>query len=203
LPVAIINYGLGNLRSVYNAIQFVGGEAFIAAKPEELRNASHIILPGVGAFGDGIGILNDNGWTGEIVRQASEEGKPFLGICLGMQLLARKGTEHGDFDGLGLIDGTVIKLETGDRTLRVPHIGWNTVKIDRPGKMYEGIESADCYFVHSYVLETTDRNVISGTSHHGHDFVASVEYGNVWGTQFHPEKSQKPGLRILKNFVAA
>ncbi len=201
MSVAIINYELGNLRSVQNAIEFIGGDAFIASSPSELDNASHIILPGVGAFGEGIAILNKHGWSDAIKEQALTKAKPFLGICLGMQLLATSGTEHGFHNGLGLIDGTVNKLEPNDKSIYVPHIGWNLVTTKKHSKMYENIENSDYYFVHSYALEPNDKNIINGTCNHGQDFVASIEAGNIWGAQFHPEKSQKSGLQLLTNFI--
>lgn len=201
MSVAIINYGLGNLRSVYNAIEFIGGTSFIAETPAQLSDASHIILPGVGAFGEGMDNLNKSGWTEEINRQAKEAGKPFLGICLGMQLLASKGTEYGDNNGLGLIAGLVTKHVTGDRNIRIPHIGWNEVEIARPCRMYDGMENDDFYFVHSYVFKPDDEKAVTGYCEHGNRFAASVEQDNIWGAQFHPEKSQKAGLSLLKNFL--
>ncbi len=201
MSVAIINYELGNLRSVQNAIEFIGKEAFIAQSPMDLQNASHIILPGVGAFGEGIDILNKQGWSDAIKEHALNKAKPFLGICLGMQLLAKAGTENGDHSGLGLIDGIVNKLETNDKSIHVPHIGWNHVTAKSGSKMYRESKGADYYFVHSYVLKPTNEDIISGTCHHGQDFVASIESENIWGAQFHPEKSQKAGLQLLTNFL--
>ncbi len=202
MRVAVINYGLGNLKSVVNAVEFLGSEVFIAEKPNGLNDASHVILPGVGAFGEGMQILRDDGWVTEIKRHAVNEQKPFLGICLGMQLLAAKGTEYGDHEGLGLIAGTAEKLTAPNRNVRIPHIGWNPVRAVAGSKTYEGLDGEnDFYFVHSYVLKPEDESVISGLCHHGGDFVASVEKDNIWGTQFHPEKSQKAGLQLLQNFL--
>lgn len=202
MPTAIINYELGNLRSVQNALVFLGDDAFIAETPADLDRSTHIILPGVGAFGDGISILNQRGWTDAVRENALQKKKPFLGICLGMQLLAEKGTEHGEHVGLGLIGGVVKRIVTDDPEIRLPHIGWNSVTASPSKKMYEGIESAqDYYFVHSFVLSPSEVDVVSGTSLHGERFAASIERDNIWGTQFHPEKSQKPGLSLLKNFL--
>lgn len=202
MTIAIINYELGNLRSVENAVRFLGYDAVIAGHPGELEVATHIILPGVGAFGEGIGFLNERGWSDQIRAQA-KSGKPFLGICLGMQLLATTGSEHGDHAGLNLIPGTVRKLEAREPETRVPHIGWNVVRPVNEKKMYAGHETEQTfYFVHSYAFEPGDSGVISGLCNHGADFAASVEQGNIWGTQYHPEKSQKAGLAVLKNFMA-
>lgn len=200
--VGIIHYGLGNLRSVYNAFEYVGASPFIAETPADLKKADYAVLPGVGAFGDGMDYLNDNGWTPEILDYATVQEKPFIGLCLGMQLLASKGTEFGDRDGLGLIDGTVIKLTSPDKNIRVPHVGWNNINVAPGKRMYEGIAAPlDYYFVHSFYLNTNDNSVVSGTCHHGQEFVASVEKDNVWGAQFHPEKSQRVGLGLLSNFL--
>lgn len=200
--VAIIHYGLGNIRSVYNALEHVGASPFVAKTPSDLKEADAAVLPGVGAFGDGMDYLNDNGWTPEILDYATVKQKPFIGLCLGMQLLASKGTEFGDRDGLGLIDGTVIKLTSPDRNIRIPHVGWNNIEAAPGKKMYEGIAAPlDYYFVHSFYLNTNDNSVVSGTCDHGQEFVASVEKDNVWGAQFHPEKSQRAGLGLLANFL--
>ncbi len=200
--VAIIHYGLGNLRSVYNAAEFLGAAPFIAEKPDELAGADYAILPGVGAFGDGMDNLKKGGWIAAISGHAVEKKKPFLGICLGMQLLASTGTEHGNHGGLDLIRGTVVKLSPPDKAIRIPHIGWNEVKVSEGAKTYQGIEKPhDFYFVHSYVFAPEEKTVVSGMSNHGQDFVASVERDNIWGVQFHTEKSQKAGLALLGNFL--
>lgn len=200
--IAIIHYGLGNLRSVYNAFEHIGAAPYIAENPGDLKRADAAVLPGVGAFGDGMECLHKNAWVPAILDFAIEQERPFLGVCLGMQLLAEMGTEFGECAGLGLIGGTVIRLTSPSKDIRIPHVGWNNIDV-RPGKkMYEGISSPlDFYFVHSYYLHTNDNDLISGTSHHGQDFVASVEKDNVWGVQYHPEKSQRAGLALLQNFL--
>lgn len=200
--VAIINYGLGNLRSVSNAFEFLGAAPFVAEAPETLKNADFAVLPGVGAFGDGMENLRGGGWIDAILEYAVEGKKPFLGICLGMQLLATTGTEHGNHEGLNLVPGAVVRLTAADKMTRIPHIGWNEVKTSPEARMYSGVPTPhDFYFVHSYVLAAYNKEVVSGRCHHGEDFAASVEQDNVWGVQFHPEKSQKAGLALLNNFL--
>jgi glutamine amidotransferase len=201
MHIVIIDYSMGNLRSVANAFDAVGARARISHHPRDLDGASGIVLPGVGAFGDGIRNLREQGWVGALERNVRELRKPFLGLCLGMQLLAARGTEHGDHDGLGYIPGTVTRMNRNGAT-RIPHIGWNEVQITKNDGLYEGLgETQHFYFVHSFVLDPEDRGAISGVADHGGSFVASVEVENVSGTQFHPEKSQKAGLTVLGNFA--
>ena len=201
IKAAIINYGLGNLRSVANALEAVGHEAFIATEPSMLDGAEKLILPGVGAFADGMRGLREGGWIERLERDVRERGKPLLGLCLGMQLLATTGTEHGTHDGLGWIRGTVDRLPALP-DVRVPHIGWNDVKFPRPSVLHDAkAESAAFYFVHSYVFVPDDPSVVTGVTSYGADFVASVEQDNIHATQFHPEKSQHAGLAVLKRFM--
>jgi glutamine amidotransferase len=191
VKTAIVNYGLGNLRSVANAVEAVGHEPYIAASPDMLDAADSIILPGVGAFGDAMRRLADAGWREELEKQVQEKGKPLLGLCLGMQVLASIGTEHGVNEGLGWIPGSVVRLPT-ERCPRIPHIGWNDVRFTGGARLYAELgESGVFYFVHSYVFQPEDPRVITGVCEYGGDFVASVEAGNIFATQFHPEKSQK------------
>lgn len=201
MKAAIINYGLGNLRSVANALQAVGHEAIIATEPSMLDAADKLILPGVGAFADGMRGLREGGWIERLERDVRSGGKPLLGLCLGMQLLATTGSEHGTHEGLGWIRGTVDRLPVSPG-LRVPHIGWNDVRFTRPSALYDSAaESAAFYFVHSYVLLPEDPAVVTGVTAYGGDFVASVELDNIHATQFHPEKSQNAGLAVLKRFM--
>lgn len=201
MRTAVINYGMGNLRSVANAVEALGHEAFIADRPEMLRTAERIILPGVGAFGDGMRQLGGGGWTEHLDREVRHNGKPFLGLCLGMQLLASTGTEHGNHDGLGWIRGTVDRLPSGGG-LRIPHIGWNDVRFTKREGLYASLgDSGVFYFVHSYIFRPEDPQVVTGVCTYGGDFVASIECRNIFGTQFHPEKSQKAGLAVLKRFL--
>jgi imidazole glycerol-phosphate synthase subunit HisH len=200
--VAIIDYGLGNLRSVANAFASLDSVVEIVSTPASLTAASHIVLPGVGAFGDGIANLRRGGWTEALEQEVRVRRKPILGICLGMQLLAKVGTEHGSWRGLGWIDATVTRLAPADQTLRLPHIGWNDVQVVGQPRLLTGLGDSPCfYFVHSYAVVPEDRGVVSGLCDYGASFAASIESGNIFGVQFHPEKSHKAGLLLLKNFL--
>lgn len=201
--IAIIDYGMGNLRSVFNAFQALGIEAVIAASPAGLREAAGVVLPGVGAFGDGMRNLRERGFIEELEKQVVAGGKPFLGLCLGLQLLGTRGFEHGENAGLGWIPGTVDRLVVPD-ALRVPHIGWNDTRFVKPDVLFEGLGATEAfYFVHSFVLVPDDPAVVSGVCDYGVDFVASVRRDNICATQFHPEKSHKAGLAVLRNWAAA
>ena len=202
--IGIIEYGMGNLRSVRNALVFLGVQPVIVSNRAEIDSCDALILPGVGAFGDGMDVLRERGLVDVLAEEVLGKKKPFLGLCLGMQLLASKGFEFGEHDGLGWIPGAVTRMETaiGGERYRIPHIGWNDVRL-RPGSgFYKGFAaSASFYFVHSYVLVPDDRAVVSGTFEYGREYVASIEHGNIWATQFHPEKSHRNGLGILKNWI--
>lgn len=200
MKVAVIDYGLGNLGSVRRAIAELGSEPVLADKPEQLASADRVILPGVGSFADGMALLRERGWVGAL----RETRKPVLGICLGMQLLASRGTEGGDSEGLDLIPGEVVGLETLGCELRIPHVGWNSVAVDDPGRILRGITSGtDFYFVHSYVFRPREPADVVATTSYGVPVTAVVGRGNVMGTQFHPEKSSKAGFRVLRNFLDA
>ena len=202
--LAVIDYGMGNLRSVVNAFGMLGFRASVARHPEELRQAEMIVLPGVGAFGDGMKNLRAAGWVEALEEGVGDEGKLFLGICLGMQLLATRGTEHGVHEGLNWVPGTVERLPVDDPALRVPHIGWNDVRFLKKDGLFAGLDDGHTfYFVHSYVFRPEDPGVVSGVCSHGVEFAAGVEVGNIYATQFHPEKSQRAGLAVLKNFAEA
>ena len=203
IKIAIIDYGMGNLRSVANAFNAIGYLASIVQNPNDLSQFSHIVLPGVGAFGDGMKNLRSSGWIDVLEREIIEKRKPFLGICLGMQLLATMGTEHGLYEGLNWISGTVKKIESNDPQIRVPHVGWNDVLFLKKSGLYKDLENSQAfYFVHSYVLDIKDKSsVVSGLTGHGIEFISSIEKDNIYATQFHPEKSQKIGLKVLENFI--
>lgn len=199
--VCIVNYGLGNLASVSNALSSLNITHEITSSPETLTRASHIILPGVGSFKEGMAGLERGGWIQPLREQVLEKEKPLLGICLGMQLLADKGFENGEYDGLGFISGRVEKIPAEEHKLPLPHIGWNSVKLEEDKRIVQGLpKEPDFYFVHSYHLVLSDRSIIAGTTEYGASIAAIIESGNIFGTQFHPEKSAEAGLTLLKNF---
>ncbi|HEY8875147.1 MAG TPA: imidazole glycerol phosphate synthase subunit HisH [Desulfosporosinus sp.] len=195
--IGIVDYGRGNLRSVEKALEKVGFEATIMTSPEDLDRVDGLILPGVGAFADAMEALNSGGWTLPIT-QFARSGRPFLGICLGMQVLFEFGEEHGVHAGLGLLEGRVVKFPPGGK---IPHMGWNSLKLEQPSRLLEGIPNESYfYFVHSYYVLPSDQRDIIASSDYGVVFPAVVGKDNVWGTQFHPEKSSPWGLQILTNF---
>lgn len=201
--IAIVNYGMGNITSVMNALEAIGAAATIANEPNQLAHADGIILPGVGAFGDGMAQLWHRGFIPSLEREVLAREKPLLGICLGLQLLATTGNEHGRHAGLGWIPGDVTRIEppADQSTLRLPHVGWNDVHRTHDSALYAGIAPGQSfYFVHSFVLNPTDLSVITGVFDYGARYVASIQWRNIYATQFHPEKSHKPGLALLKNF---
>ena len=199
--VVIINYGLGNLSSVGNAFAALGVAHVIADTPDMLSSATHIVLPGVGSFKEGMNGLKRGGWIEPLREQVSQQKKPLLGICLGMQLLADKGFENGECVGLAFISGLVEKIPVMEHHLPSPHIGWNSVQIEPSKRIVHGLPTnPDFYFVHSYCMVPTDSSVIAGTTEYGVPMTVIVEKDNIFGTQFHPEKSAEAGLKILKNF---
>ncbi|HWQ72467.1 MAG TPA: imidazole glycerol phosphate synthase subunit HisH [Desulfitobacteriaceae bacterium] len=195
--IGIIDYGRGNLRSVQKGLEKVGFAAKILTSPDELAAVQGIILPGVGAFADAMDALVSRDWLDPLLRYA-HSGAPFLGICLGMQVLFDIGEEHGEHQGLGLIPGRVVRFPQG---LKVPQMGWNNVQILREDPLMEGIpDNTYFYFVHSYYAVPDDDEVVIACGEYGVRFPALVGKGNVWGSQFHPEKSSSWGLAILNNF---
>lgn len=203
MTVAIIDYGMGNLGSVQRALAAIGGEeARVIADPAQLRFASRMILPGVGSFAEAMGNLVQRGWKEEIRRQVHNEGKPLLGICLGMQLLASHGTEHGETEGLDLVAGTVVPLESLGCLQRVPHVGWNEITNIRNHPLFSAIPTGtDFYFVHSFAFKVANPDSILAVSDYGVPLAAAVQHGNSMGVQYHPEKSAKAGFRQLRNFL--
>lgn len=201
--VAIIDYGMGNLDSVARAIEECRGEPVITSRAEDLKEANYIILPGVGAFGDGMRNIRDLGLDRTIREEVLQKEIPFLGICLGMQLLASQGHEGGEATGLNLISGDVVRFEPNGPGVKVPHIGWNEVVLERPHSLFRDIPSgADFYFVHSYHFVCKNReDILSWTPYCG-NFVSAVNRKNVIGVQFHPEKSLQLGLKLLSNFLS-
>jgi len=198
--IAIIDYQMGNLRSVQKAFAKVGHEAIITSDAGELAKASKMVLPGVGAFGDAMAELRRRDLV-EPIRQAVSSGKPFLGICLGLQLLFETGYEGGQHQGLGILPGEVVRFDLPGE-FKVPHMGWNELKIVQPAPIYAGIEAGThVYFVHSYYVKPRDSSVVATTTDYGIEFCSSVCQGNLYATQFHPEKSQAAGLKMLRNFA--
>ena len=194
--IAIVDYGMGNLRSVEKALIFLGFEAKITDSPHELARAEKIILPGVGAFSHAMNALREKGLDTKIKEEA-RGGKPMLGICLGMQLFFDKSYENGEFKGLGLLPGEIVRLPAG---VKAPHVGWNSLDIKQREPLFTGLyENPFVYFVHSYHLKT-DAPVVSATSFYGEDIQVAAQKGNIFALQFHPEKSGDEGLAILKNF---
>jgi len=203
--IAVVDYGVGNLRSVANALAAIGCPARITGDAADLRAAAAIVLPGVGAFGDGIRNLRERGLVEPLAEEVLGRGKPFLGICLGLQLLARASVEFGPHDGLGWIDAEVREIVPEAEGFKVPHMGWNDVRVLRETPLFAGLGDAPVfYFVHGYHVVVSDASagVVGSTCWHGLDMVASVQRGNVLGVQFHPEKSQTAGLALLRNFAA-
>jgi len=199
--IALIDSGICNLASVANALGRVGARIEIADEPERIRDATAIILPGVGAFADGMKSLRDHCFV-EPLRDAAKAGKPILGICLGMQMLAGESEEHGRHDGLGLLPGRVRRMKADQSGFRVPNIGWCDVTVENPGALYaEAGPAGAFYFVHSYSVETEPRNVAATIEFSGRKLVAAVERGSLSGVQFHPEKSQDCGLDLLARWV--
>lgn len=201
--IAIIDYGAGNLQSVKKALDYLGEPNLITAKSSEIEAADALILPGVGSFGDAMQSLNDSGLL-ETVRAAALSDTPFLGICLGLQLLFPESEESEGVKGLGVLPGKIIKFP-GDMGLKIPQIGWNSIKIREGCKLYAGVpQNAYVYFVHSYYLQAADPEVVAAKADYGVTFHASVadEAHRLYATQFHPEKSGAVGLRILRNFAA-
>jgi glutamine amidotransferase len=195
--IAIADYGMGNRRSVEKALAHVGAESFITADHDEIRGAAAIILPGVGAFPEAMRNLDRTG-LGEVLVERAQAGVRLLGICLGMQLLFESSTEHEGARGLGILPGTVTKLSSP----RLPHIGWNLVSFERDSALTEGLgDAAAFYHVHSFACRPSDASDVVGTSEYGERFVSIVERGNVMASQFHPEKSSRDGLRMLRNFA--
>src|SRR5512139_919449 len=198
---AIVDYGMCNLDSVARAVDECGGQPVVTAEPKRLRDAAFIILPGVGAFSDAMEHLRRLDFVAALRDRVLGDGVPFLGICLGMQLMATRGSEGGDTEGLGLLPAKVVRFEPDAPTTRIPHIGWNSVEPVRPSPLFDGIAPGkDFYFVHSFhvVPESAD-DVLATTPYCGR-FMSAIGRGALYGVQFHPEKSQKVGFRLLQNF---
>lgn len=198
--IAIIDYDAGNIKSVEKALQYLGEEAVITRDKDVILNADGVILPGVGAFGDAMGKLHAYGLV-EVIHQCVDRKTPFLGICLGLQLLFESSEESPGVEGLHVLDGKIVRIPAVDG-LKVPHIGWNNLKFPNRGRLFENVpENAYVYFVHSYYLKAADEKQVTAATEYGVEIHASVEKDNVFACQFHPEKSSDVGMQILRNFI--
>lgn len=198
--VAIIDYDAGNIKSVEKALQKLGQEVVITRDAETILNADRVILPGVGAFGDAMANLKKYGMD-KVIYQVVEKGIPFLGICLGLQLLFEQSDESKGVEGLGILKGEILRIPDG-ADLKIPHMGWNSLELHNNGRLFRNIdENAYVYFVHSYYLKAEDEQIVKATTEYSTHIHASVEKDNVFACQFHPEKSSDVGLKILKNFI--
>ena len=199
--IAILDYDAGNIKSVEKALQYLGCEAVITRDKEVIMNADHVILPGVGAFGDAMKKLNDYDLV-DVIKEYVKTGKPFLGICLGLQLLFAESEESPGVKGLDLIPGKIKRIPDAEG-LKIPQIGWNSLEIAPDKKLFKGVKNGSfVYFVHSYYLACDNKADVAATTFYSTEIHASVEHGNVFACQFHPEKSGEVGLTILKNFIA-
>lgn len=199
--IAIIDYDAGNMKSVEKALQFLEAEVMVTRDKNAILAADQVILPGVGAFGEAMEKLESYGLI-DVIHQVVAKGTPFLGICLGMQLLFDQSEESGGVKGLGLLRGEIVKIPSKEG-LKIPHIGWNSLKFPHKSVLFDGIsEDSYVYFVHSYYLKANDMAVVAATTTYGVEIHAAVEHNNIYGCQFHPEKSSEIGLNILKNFVS-
>ena len=198
--IAIIDYDAGNIKSVEKALKFLGQEAVVTRDYETILGADRVILPGVGAFGAAMGKLEQFGLD-EVIHEVVRRNTPFLGICLGLQLLFESSEESPGVKGLGVLKGEIVRIpESGG--LKIPHMGWNSLRFPRSGRLFAGLpEDPYVYFVHSYYLRAEDAGIVTAVTEYGTEIHASVENGNVFACQFHPEKSSDTGIQILKNFV--
>ncbi len=200
--IAIIDYGMGNLRSVHKALEAVGADAVVSSRPQTILDADSVVLPGVGAFKNCMDNLDRLGLI-DVVRKSIQSGKPFLGICLGLQLLFEESVEFGTVAGLGILPGKVMRFHfPDDPALKVPHMGWNTLTLHKPSPLFDSMEAHPYYyFVHSYYVAPENRDIVATTTCYGEDFVSGIEHDNIHAFQFHPEKSQKQGLALLEKFA--
>ena len=198
--IAIIDYGAGNIQSVAKALTHIGCDCLVTRNKDEILKADGAVLPGVGSFGDTVDSLNKYGIK-DAIKEYIASGKPFLGICLGMQLLFPASGESPEAEGLGIYEGSITRIPNGEG-LKIPHMGWNSLDINPESRLFKGIgQNPYVYFVHSYFLHAADRELVAATTEYGVTIDAAVERGNVFATQFHPEKSGETGLQILRNFA--
>lgn len=199
--IAIIDYGAGNIQSVYKALKFIDCDAVVTKNPDEILKADGAILPGVGSFGDTMDTMQKYGIKDTVIKY-TQSGKPFLGICLGLQLLFPKSEESVGAEGLSILQGEIKKIPNNSGELKIPHIGWNNLNIKKHDGLFKGIDGSPyVYFVHSYYLDVQDKDIVSSQTNYGVLIDASVQKDNVFATQFHPEKSGDVGLKMLRNFA--
>lgn len=200
--IGIIDYGMGNILSVKNAVEFLGAKVKICNKPEDIDKAEKIILPGVGSFGNCVKNLHKRGFWKALHNNIMIKKKPILGVCLGMQVMAKKSFEGGEFTGLGWFDAEVVRLKPNISSLRVPHVGWNNLEYEKECFIFQGLpKTFDAYFVHSFYIHCNDCRDVIARFEYGGFFTAAIHKKNIVATQFHPEKSQDYGLIILDNFL--
>jgi glutamine amidotransferase len=201
--IVIIDYGMGNVRSLRNAVEYIGHTVLITNDSRKIADAQKIILPGVGAFGDAMGAIRRQGLDEILHQEVIEKGKPMLGICLGLQLLAKSSKEHGYHEGLSWLDARVIGFDSA-MGLKIPHIGWNDIDYSDPVPLFTGLKKGErsFYFVHSYYIVCNDPSDVLATCEYGINFTAAIKHDNFLATQFHPEKSQDNGIHVLKNFLS-
>lgn len=200
--IVVVDYGMGNLRSVAKALETVGADVLVSSNADDIRKAERIVLPGVGTFGEGMKNLKELNIIETLSGEVLEKGKPFLGICLGMQLLADEGYENGFNYGLRWVPATVRTFDFEDNVLKVPHMGWDDVSVSTDSPLFTCIGNQPIfYFVHCCHLIPKNSDIVIATCHYGNDFVAAIQQKNIFATQFHPEKSQESGLRLLENFM--
>jgi len=199
--VCILDYGSGNVKSVFNLFAAIADRVLVSNNPDDIESATHIVLPGVGAFGAAMRKMSEALPLDFLERVVLRRRRPFLGICVGMQVLATRGLEFGDFEGLGWIDGSVEPLHCPHQPL--PHVGWNNATPSRPSPLFSCSDTdPDFYFVHSYAMRPADPGAVTATTHYGEEFCCAIQQDNLFGVQFHPEKSQRAGVELAKRFVA-
>jgi imidazole glycerol-phosphate synthase subunit HisH len=202
--IAIVDYGMGNVKSVFNALDYLGEDVVVTNDKQKLSDASHIILPGVGAFGKAIDTLNKTGLTNILEKEVIGNGKPFLGICLGMQLIASQGFEYGVHEGFGWVDATIDKIVIENSEYKLPHMGWNDLNIVmKDHALFEKFHTthSSFYFVHTYQMNLKEKSVLAATCQYENPITAIIIKDNIIATQFHPEKSQDNGIQMLENFI--
>ena len=201
--IGIVDYGMGNLLSVFNAVEAVGGNAVLCSIPDDALKMERLIVPGVGAFGDMMINLRDKGFVDALNEIVLIQKKPVMGICLGMQAMANRSFENGEHKGLGYINADIVRIEKTDANLRIPQVGWNNIQYRDESPIFRGLpENPDFYFVHSYYMECKNKEDIDAVCTYGRTFAAAICKNNICATQFHPEKSQDYGLQVIENFIS-